>query len=171
MKNLLSHYVAVFDVSEHKTFKKDVIDLLGGDVARQGPLKLARTDWNNNSLQEPYQRLLNKYLLPYLEEYCIMIHNEHFKIDKQWFVEYPDGNAGTAWHSHACQFSSVYYLHMDYADDRTEFRDMEAPYAEEGNLIIFPSFLVHRSPKARGSKVVVSTNFNVDGAASSPIDL
>lgn len=171
MKNLLLKYVTVFDVKDHDRMKEEVVSLLNGSTQKTGPLMNSVSDWNNNNLNEQYQQIVNKYLLPYFDQYCTMINHERFKIDKQWFVDYKEGNVGTAWHGHACQFSSVYYLHLDNAGDRTQFRDTKVPFAEEGNLIIFPSFLVHRSPKVKGRKIIVSTNFNVDGSSHKPIDL
>lgn len=172
MKNILDRFIAVVRVQEHQRIKEEILELLvDGLKPSGGPLQRALTDWNINDLQEEYQQRLNRYLLSYFGEYCMMTHHERFKIDKQWFVDYQDGNVGTAWHSHACQFSSVYYLVLDNPDERTQFRDVEVPFAEEGDLIIFPSFLVHRSPKAKGRKIVISTNFNVDGASPKPVVL
>ena len=71
------------------------------------------------------------------------------------------------WHVHDCQYSGVYYLDMPPDTPKTEYID---PFTndvceldvQEGDVIAFPSFLVHRAPpnKIDTSKTIISFNFN-----------
>lgn len=71
------------------------------------------------------------------------------------------------WHVHDCQYSGVYYLDMPPDTPKTEYID---PFTndvceldvKEGDVVAFPSFLVHRAPpnKIDTSKTIISFNFN-----------
>lgn len=173
MKDLLQHHIKVFDIKEHDDFKDEVIWLIReGETQRKGffsgsDRSKGEDDFNKHN-QKPYQKRLNEFLSPYFDKYCELIHQKKYHITKQWYVDYQAEDIDKVWkyrwHSHVCPFSSVYYLHMDDVNDRTQFRDMDFPFVEEGNLIIFPSFLVHRSIPTKGHKIIVSTNFRVDRA-------
>jgi hypothetical protein len=55
----------------------------------------------------------------------------------------------------------VYYIDLPEKKYKTEFLDIEIPI-QEGNLVIFPSFLLHRSPinMSNKEKVIISFNFS-----------
>ena len=72
------------------------------------------------------------------------------------------------WHVHAdCQYSGVYYLDIPEGSPKTEYRD---PFTnnicqldiKEGDVVAFPSFLVHRAPSnpVNSPKTIISFNFN-----------
>ena len=55
------------------------------------------------------------------------------------------------WHVHNCQFSGVYYLDMPKGTPKTEYRDpftddIQELDVEEGDVVAFPSHLIHRAP-------------------------
>ena len=71
------------------------------------------------------------------------------------------------WHLHDCHYSGVYYLDMPVDTPKTQYID---PFTndicefdvKEGDVIAFPSFLVHRAPinTTEVSKTIISFNFN-----------
>ena len=71
------------------------------------------------------------------------------------------------WHVHNCQYSGVYYLDMPKGTPKTEYRDpftdvVKELDVEEGDVVAFPSFLIHRAPANPVDipKTIISFNFN-----------
>ena len=71
------------------------------------------------------------------------------------------------WHVHNCQFSGVYYLDMPKGTPKTEYRDpftddIQELDVEEGDVVAFPSHLIHRAPAnpVNIPKTIISFNFN-----------
>jgi len=79
-----------------------------------------------------------------------------------WFHIY-EKDYGFGWHTHGeSNFSGIYYVDLKDNKYKTEFMNTDIPI-EEGNLLIFPSFLLHRSPviKNKVKKIIVSFNFSM----------
>jgi len=78
-----------------------------------------------------------------------------------WFQQYEESEYHT-WHNHGrCSYSAVYFLELADANMATEFiTPYSAPghslveqfIVREGDIVIFPSGLVHRSTKNSGCK-------------------
>ena len=87
---------------------------------------------------------------------------------QHWFQQYLRHDTHP-WHTHgACNLSSVYYLELPQAT-ATEFIDPISQQiikfdVKEGDVITFPSLLVHRSPVNRTNqrKTVIAINSNVN---------
>ena len=74
------------------------------------------------------------------------------------------------WHTHASNFTGVYYLEYPEGSPSTE---VISPYtgekhcldmASEGDFIVFPSHWIHSSgiPMGEGRKTIISFNFDMD---------
>ena len=71
------------------------------------------------------------------------------------------------WHIHDCQYSGVYYLDLPKETPKTQYIDPLTGNIcqldiEEGDVIAFPSFLVHQAPPNESDilKTIISFNFN-----------
>ena len=55
----------------------------------------------------------------------------------------------------------VYYVELPEMSESTEFLNYGQFNVKEGDIIFFPSFLVHRSPKiiSNQRKTIIATNF------------
>jgi hypothetical protein len=94
-----------------------------------------------------------------------------FTIHNYWFQQYKE-NTGSShpWHAHGgCSFSNVYFLELPNKKLSTE---IISPYgkniikvdAEEGDILTFPAFAYHRSPRNDdygGNKTVIVFNSSV----------
>ena len=85
-----------------------------------------------------------------------------------WFQQY-EKNSFHEWHTHTqCQWSSVYYLEFPKGSPRTVFvnpinnTDTFDVDTEEGDIITFPSFIVHSAPKVESNKRKTIISFNSD---------
>ena len=97
-----------------------------------------------------FLKLINKYrneVLDYLNHGIV-------EQSTPWFHQYEEGDT-LPWHSHGgYNYSMVYYLELpenrcklqflNVLDNSSEIKDIDV---KEGDLVIFPSSIVHRSPK------------------------
>ncbi|AXQ70555.1 2OG-Fe(II) oxygenase [Synechococcus phage S-T4] len=89
------------------------------------------------------------------------------RIDNFWFQQYVQ-NDYHDWHIHPwSSLSYVYYVELDDPAYVTEFFDTKTkkkyqPKAEEGDIIVFDSYLPHRAPKIKSStrKTIISSNLS-----------
>jgi hypothetical protein len=84
-----------------------------------------------------------------------------------WFQQYEkEGTHG--WHTHGSNYTGVYYVDLNDDNPRTEIllpTDPSKKYTvdvNEGDIIIFPSYFIHRAPvnKSNNSKTIISFNFD-----------
>jgi hypothetical protein len=114
-----------------------------------------------------------KYLLPYLQthfEKCVTnLGFEVYSIKDLWFQQYEkEGRHG--WHIHSQNYTGIYYLELPESAPSTELVDpfnldnkFNIP-AKEGDIVIFPSFVIHRSSKVLTDvkKTIISFNIEFD---------
>ena len=89
------------------------------------------------------------------------------KIDNYWFQQYIKNDAHV-WHVHPfASISYVYYVELEDSSLATEFFDIRTkktfrPDVQEGDIIIFDSYIPHRSPKVLYDtrKTIISSNLN-----------
>jgi hypothetical protein len=127
---------------------------------------ITRTDWQVKEqsryfdlIKSDISALLNKSFKPY---------GLTVELAQHWFQQYLRHDTHP-WHTHgACNLSTVYYLELPEAT-ATEFIDPISQQimtfdVSEGDVITFPSLLVHRSPVNRTNqrKTVISINSNVN---------
>ena len=84
--------------------------------------------------------------------------------NKPWFQQYLGGGK-FGWHEHNRHWACVYYADLEDPTDGTEFYyngEVHQPYVKEGDIIFFPSYLIHRAPVTKGAKTIVSTNIEIE---------
>ncbi len=88
-----------------------------------------------------------------------------FHIRAMWFQQY--GKNGThGWHVHEQNYTGVYYLELPKSAplteliDPTNIKNRFKIKAKEGDIVLFPSFVIHRSGKmkTKNRKTIVSFN-------------
>jgi hypothetical protein len=120
-----------------------------------------------------FERPWVQYFLPHLKKQLKEIANflwyDDFTVNCIWFQEYLRGNHH-GWHIHGDNFTGVYYVKFDpKKSPKTEIID---PYNNSvakrmdvkcGDLILFPSFFIHRAPVVFDDtkKVIISFNVNI----------
>ena len=158
-------YTYLFDYINHKKFKNKILKAIEQTPANktQGVYK---TDWK---VDKSVKRVYWENYVKHIANTCIDILkkdlykevNQETIYHNHWFHIYQK-NYGFGWHTHGeSNFSGIYYLQLK-EDNKTEFIDMDLSI-EEGNLLIFPSFLLHRSPmiKNKTKKIIISFNFSM----------
>jgi len=129
------------------------------------------TDYYTNEqdhTKKLYARILKDSLISSgfqkkLEEYYC---TDSVEYGSTWFQQYEQSDTHS-WHFHPdCNISLVYYVELTNSEDSTQFFDLNArePFstnASEGDVVVFPAFLPHRSPPLKGSrKTIISWNLS-----------
>jgi hypothetical protein len=131
---------------------------------------ISRVDWN---LRDDFNRKWVKLLLPNFEKTLasmfLMVGFQRFKIKQIWFQTYEIyGKHG--WHVHSSNFTGVYYLKLSEKNPKTQLLDpynrknIIEPDVQEGDILLFPSSIIHRAPENLDleNKVIISFNIDVD---------
>lgn len=100
-----------------------------------------------------------------LQSFMQDVECDDMRLQDMWFQQYSEGDSHP-WHIHRGNFTGVYYLELNKSPT-TEIKD---PFnkrkwmtkAKEGDMIIFPSHVLHRNPPNWGNrKTIVSWNFEL----------
>lgn len=147
-------------INEQKEFKPLIVN-------RQN---IERCDWETSRWDEErkWYKILREGLHEHLREWCKYVKYENFKIHEMWFQQYITGGKH-AWHTHGDNFTNVYYLELPDDGSRTEWigpitRKTHMFDVSEGDIITFPSWLIHRSPEhlSNNVKTIISWNMSAN---------
>ena len=165
--------IKIQKINNHSKIKKVLLDLIlrypgvkwtSNNLDKEINYNVSNTDWEQKQSDyvEPYVKNIKSYLKKYDFVNCDKIH-----LHDVWYHQYfKDDFHG--WHVHGgCQFASIYYLELPNKKHCTEFYDsinnkLVKFNVEEGDLIMFPSYIPHQSPKILDDsrKTVISANFS-----------
>lgn len=127
-----------------------------------------RLDWKQSTnVNRPWVQTF----LPYLESHIHLLLEQfmykEWNIAELWFQQYTTGNTH-GWHSHGSNFTAVYYLELPDDSPKTQ---LVQPFTnkifdadvKEGDIIVFPSYVVHRAPVVESNtrKTIISFNFDM----------
>tara|TARA_B110000285_G_C14989297_1_gene545458 strand:- start:181 stop:738 length:558 start_codon:yes stop_codon:yes gene_type:complete len=140
-------------------FKKD--ELLNDNIHK--------LDWDKSTdFNREWVTLLQPYLKDTLENMILKIGLTEVIFKNIWYQQY--GYGGThGWHTHGNNFTGVYYLSFDKEKHPTTEilnpnnpKDKISIEAEEGQIIAFPSYFIHRGVinLQNTNKTIIS--FNID---------
>lgn len=110
----------------------------------------------------PYSPIILNHLVPIIIDNLLPVYRcKGFQYQGCWFQQYEQGS-DFSYHNHPrSHFAAVYYIELPL-NTQTEFLGFDSPKATEGQLLVFPSYLVHRSPvNTAGRKTVVAFNFSI----------
>jgi hypothetical protein len=129
---------------------------------------ISKSDW---IVPSNYERMYMKLLSPALHEHLKDVYRSlgfnTFTIRNHWMQQYVDGDFHD-WHVHEdCNFANVYYIELPDESIGTQFKDptdlnnVITPTVAEGDIITFPSMIIHRSPVNTTGKRKTVVAFNV----------
>ena len=128
--------------------------------------EIHRLDWSKNL---DYSREWTQFVKPKLEEHfydCANYLNyKSCEVRGMWYQQYTKNNTH-GWHIHGENYTGVYYLEFPKGSSKTELIDQYnirkkiTVNAKEGDIVIFPSFIIHRAPKIINDirKTIISFN-------------
>ena len=136
-------------------------------TAKVSPIN--RLDWDNSTdyKNRPWVNFVYDLMVSKLNTMV----DEHLglnqiKFSNLWFQQYIENNFHN-WHIHDCNFTGVYYVEMaNEENNKTELLTGDgkiAPEVDEGDICIFPAFIIHRCPpiESTNRKTIISYNFDI----------
>ena len=160
----------------HTSLKDKILSSINNSFSEQATDKdnnVNRLDWSQNA--NPKREWVNILLKPLQEHFnnCAKVLNyKSCNIKNIWYQQYIKNNIHN-WHIHSDNYTGVYYLEFDNEKaSKTEILDnnlnINQVEAKEGDIIIFPSFLIHRSPIIKNDtrKTIISFNLEFIGINS-----
>ena len=133
---------------------------------------ILRVDWNTSRFDRSrkWLSIIGIELYEHLGEWCKTLGYESFDVHEIWFQQYTTGGKH-AWHVHGSNFTNVYYLDLPDDTPKTEWIDpvTGTEYSfdvSEGDIITFPSWLIHRAPMNSSNKLKTIISWNMDVAVS-----
>ena len=112
---------------------------------------------------------MQPYLQKHFNECAIKLGYQKAITTNIWFQQYSK-NGKHGWHIHSENYTGVYYVKFSSKDAKTELIDPFSQNkkmiinAKEGDIIIFPSYVIHRATEQQDNseKIIISFNFNFD---------
>ena len=129
--------------------------------------------YTNSYILKLHSEFKKEFYNVLMDYYCA----ENFNLDYAWYQQYKTGDLHD-WHFHpTSNISFVYFLELNSYKESTQFFDIKKrkifqPKVKEGDVIVFPSFTPHRSPriKTKNRKTVISGNMNLKYVNFSIVD-
>jgi len=173
--NLNSFYL-VTDIQEHKQNKMKLLSAINS--LPHNEIKnnerdefIHKTDWNlDEDVKRDYYDVFFPMIKPYMNKISEKMMCGRWSIDNYWFQVY--GKTGQhTWHLHnKANWANVYFLHLPKNTLATEIYDYTTNtiindiQVKEGQMLTFPAYMLHRSPKNNSDdlKVIIAFNSNFD---------
>jgi hypothetical protein len=160
---------------KHNFYKKDLLNIFKLEknfIDKKDEYytdNIHKLDWYNSSnFNREWVKLIIKDLQCHFESCLKILNFQKVFINNIWFQQY--GKNGThGWHIHGDSYTGVYYVDFKKNYAKTELiNPMDNKKiiinAKEGDIIIFPSFIIHRSAlqKVDKTKTIISFNLSFD---------
>lgn len=161
-------------LEEHDLIKEDVIDLIDDSestnyVYPNDYTNITRTDYDVPSdVFRGYISLVEKPIQKLMEANFLKIGYDMVNIKNWWFQQYKQGS-NHGWHVHVdCQWTNVYYVELPEDAPKTQLlnpmnqNEIITLDVKEGDVLTFPSFILHRAPnvESKTRKTIISFNSN-----------
>jgi len=156
----------------HKKIKKDLLKLINEnkkqmDVVRyKDGTRISYCDWDERKdSNRPWFKLIKTKLSVNFTQVANHIGFFNYDLRDIWYQQYEKEDWHN-WHTHSNNYTGVYYVEYD-EDCKTELYDSinnKKFYinAKEGDLVFFPSFVIHRSPQKINKKRKTIISWNID---------
>jgi len=171
----------VYSVPNHSELKSKVLDYISNDSVGIHSIEnyenISKTDWYTTLKGDYFQKnFVEKdqnyfqYLKPdldYILQNIIPDNTENLYFSNGWYHQYTKLNY-YHWHDHpGIRWALVYYVELDESCPKTEFINYFGkntfPNVKEGDILIFPGWMKHRSPPNLGNNRKTILSFNIVG--------
>ena len=175
-ETLITFPVIIKKFNEHEILKQKLLSAINQQQEFE-PLttpnqNIVRCDWvtSRHDKNREWVKIINNDLHKHLEEWCNTLRYEYFEIHEMWFQQYTTGGKH-AWHTHGDNFTNVYYLDLPHDSSQTEWigpvtGNIHTFDVSEGDIISFPSWLIHRAPINSSNKVKTIISWNMEVSIS-----
>ena len=163
-KAKLPDHVHIFSVEDHDYWKPKLLKSID-QMKADNNIGLNDSgyyyDFDIPKAPRTYKTSMDNILLSPLEEICGIYGLKRLKMFQFWFQQYLQGS-DFGWHEHRGHWAFIYYVELPDTKEATEFLHYGQFDVKEGDILFFPTFLVHRSPiiKSNLRKTIISTNID-----------
>jgi len=166
----MTEFVQTFTVENHKDRKRELLDLISLTTldikANGGNVKPSKdggyvTDFFDRKIPKSYISTVNEVVMPYITKYANSFFCQPNELTKWWFQQYQQGTQ-FGWHHHNGHVGLIYFLELGDERESTEFANFGQFDVREGDIIIFPSYTVHRAPIIKSNKRKTILACNID---------
>lgn len=173
IKSIECPYI-ISKLPEHEIIKDEVLKLINECestryIFPKDYTDISRTDWD---VSREVERL---YLKPVMQPITNLLENrfdelgyDEIKIRNIWFQQYNKGSEH-GWHVHlGCQWTNVYYLDLPEGSPKTQLlnpinqEEIIEMDVKEGDVLTFPSFILHRAPRVDSDVIKTIISWNSD---------
>lgn len=160
----LPDFVHIFQVDNFQEYKPKLLQLVS-DTIITNDIKLNEKgyyyDFNIPKAPRVYKDLFLKCLQPCVEKIQERYALSNISYGIPWFQQYEQGS-DFGWHQHSGHWAVVFYVELPEMTESTEFLNYGQFDVKEGDVIFFPTFLIHRSPEIKSSlrKTIIATNIS-----------
>ena len=160
----LPNFVHIFSVEEHDYWKPKLLEAIE-KMKEMNNIQLNEKgyyyDFPILKAERTYKQIMDNIILPYVSELEEMYGLALKDLRQYWFQQYLQGS-DFGWHTHNGHWAMIYYIELPEMSESTEFLNFGQFNVKEGDIIFFPTFLVHRSPEiiSNQRKTIISTNIN-----------
>jgi len=161
----------------HENFKEQLLKLIHetkdnglNDHTNNMNDDISKLDWDlAKNFERPWVKLIINHFFEQLNNFSKIIGCDRILLRELWYQQYNKGDIHN-WHIHGSNYTGVYYLEFNKNSPRTEFlfpNDLNKCFTidvEEGDIITFPSYFIHRSQKNLTDirKTIISFNIDFD---------
>ena len=130
--------------------------------------QISKYDFSLVENERPWSSLFSEYFNGFMATLPDSILHKNPEMRGVWFQQYESGDFHH-WHHHAgSNFAGIYYLELPDFSCATEFIEpfntavVKKFNVSEGDVVLFPASLIHRSPENTSNqrKTVVAFNFD-----------
>ncbi len=171
-----------FKVSNFEIHKKNLIDLIlkfpknplamePDHLFHEHKHTISHTDYDlPRKMKKEYAEYFAKNIVKdYLKFICSKFNCKKIEIDNIWFQIYEQGDSHD-YHVHPrCNLTNVFFLSLPNKNIKTKIKLPNGDELEndvsEGDIICFPAYYFHTSPKNehKDNKIIISFNSNIIG--------
>lgn len=171
----LKCFYTISKFKRHAELKKELLESINLAEAEHvlapgAEVDISRGDWyNSTDTERSWVQFIKDPLLDHMSQTYHQVGYDMFQLRQLWFQQY-NHESGHGWHTHGSNFTNVYYVDLPKDSPRTQ---MVLPWdqttvvefeVEEGDVLTFPSFVIHRGPPNIGieQKTIISFNIDID---------
>lgn len=131
---------------------------------------ITRCDWSSRyNPDRKWANVLLPDLFEHLKKVTVELGYSVYKIQELWFQQYETSSVH-GWHVHGSNWTSVYYLELPNGCPQTQYinpftqTDICTFDVKEGDILTFPSFVIHRAPinTSIDRKTIISWNMDTE---------
>lgn len=176
----------IFKLEDHLSIKSELLDLLDnapGTKSIRSTETIYKSDWQYNQYANSFRKnfvesssinyfkKLEPYINKVIDEVVPKLNKDPLAVSQGWFHQYKKMNYYFYhWHP-GVRWGLVYYLELPKNGPKTEFENFFGQPitvdVNEGDLLLFPGWLKHRSPPnlSEERKTIIAFNLVEKGIA------